>query len=319
MLGRTLCIFAACLFGAAQPALAEPAISDPIAAFDAWADAQGAEARAIAVWRAGEIIAAQNAETPFDLASNSKAITALCVLSLVQEGRIAWDTSLTDALGVPAPDATVAELVTHSAGIAPDSTQLRMGFWVGETTPRHAHVTEIVLNRSRQRGTRGTFAYNNENYALLGRIIEIATDLPYEMACRARVLDPAGVTGALSPRFVGFAGWGGWRMTMADHARLIAHWFGPEGLVGTDPRTFPHIATGEGRAYGMGMNAAQEPDGLRLSHAGAISIPFGPKTGAYVTRLPDGTVAATAYDVAVARRDAFDALAHALASALSFD
>jgi CubicO group peptidase (beta-lactamase class C family) len=311
MLGRLLRISLLGLLGAGQPVS-----GDPLAAFDAWADAQGADQRGIAIWQAGGIVASRNAGTPFDLASNSKAITALCVLSLVEEGRLDWDMTLSDALGQAAPAATLAELVTHSAGIAPDSTQLRMGFWLNEDSPRHAHVTAIVLDRWRQRGTRGVFQYNNENYALLGRVIEIAGQGAYEEICRARVLAPAGVDGALSPRFGGFAGWGGWRMTMADHARLIAHWFGPGSALGADPLALPHARREAESYYGLGMGYRADADGWRMSHAGAISIPFGPKTGAYVTRLPDGTVVATAYDVAVARPERFRALDRVLSDAL---
>ena len=280
-------------------------------------DAQGAGTTAIAVVRDGQIIAGDNSDRPFDLASNSKAITALCVAALVDEGTLDWDTPLSDALGKPAPEAGLAELVTHTSGIAPDGTQLRMGLWLNEAAPRHAHVARIVLDRRQQRGTRGSFRYNNENYALLGRIVERATGTTYEAACRSRVLAPAGVEGRLSPRFAAFAAWGGWRMTMADHARLIAYWFGPGGAIGADPLAHPHAERGGDAFYGLGMNYLRLDTGLRMSHAGAISIPFGPKTGAFVVQYPDGTVAATAYDVAVARPERFRRLERALSEALA--
>jgi CubicO group peptidase (beta-lactamase class C family) len=294
-----------------------PVLADPVAAFDAWAADQGAEVTAIAVLRADGTLTGDSLDIPFDLASNSKAITALCIHALVAEGVLDWDTPLSEALAEPAPETTVAELVTHTSGIAPDGTQWRMGLWLNETEPRHARVTRIVLDRRSQRGTRGDFQYNNENYALLGRIIELATGAPYQDACRARVLDPAGVSGGLSPRFAGFAGWGGWRMTMGDHARLIGHWFGPQGAVGRDPLAQPHVARSDSSYYGLGMNYRGQAPEWRLSHAGAISIPFGPKTGAFVVRFADGTVVATAYDVAVAQPDQFRALERALQEALS--
>lgn len=307
--------FLALLFGlcAATPAAA----SDPVTAFETWARAGGAEDTAISVLIDGTSAHAVNATRPVDLASNSKAITALCVLSLVEGGALSWDTPLTTPLGPDAPPGTVAELITHSAGIGRDSTQLRMGFWLNEETPRHAHVADIVLKRNKQRGTRGEFAYTNENYALLGRIIEVTTGESYEQACRARVLDPAGVDGALSPRFAAFAAWGGWRMAMAEHAALLWHWFGPQGRVGRDPLALPHIARGEGRYYGLGMNYAAEAHGFRISHAGAISIPFGPKTGAYAVVYPFGAVAAMGYDAAVADPARFMDLSNGLANLLS--
>jgi len=83
-----------------------------------------------------------------------------------------------------------------------------------------------------------------------------------------------------------------------------------------DPLAGPHVEAGRGRFYGLGMTYKRQDDGLVMSHAGAISIPFGPKTGAYMLRLPDGTVASMAYDVAVVSPGAFRALASALAAAL---
>jgi CubicO group peptidase (beta-lactamase class C family) len=314
MLSRFARVLSLCLAGEMTPIAAG---ADPVAAFHAWVDTQGAGTTAIAVVREGDVIAGDNSDRPFDLASNSKVITALCIAALVDEGALDWDTPLSDALGAPAPEATLAELVTHTSGIAPDGTQLRMGLWLNEATPRHAHVARIVLDRRQQRGTRGSFQYNNENYALLGRIVERATGTTYAEACRARVLAPAGVEGRLSPRFAAFAAWGGWRMTMADHARLIAHWFGPGRTIGADPLAHPHAERGGDAFYGLGMNYVRLGTGLRMSHAGAISIPFGPKTGAFVVHYPDGTVAATAYDVAVARPEQFRRLEHALSKALA--
>lgn len=295
-------------FGSATQVVAE----GPVRFFQSWAQDAGAETALMQVFQDGAPAEELNAETPHDLASNSKAITALCVLSLVDDGLLGWDTTLKDALGQVAPPGTLAELVTHSAGIRPDSTQLRMRFWLNETAPRHAHVTDIVLNRSRQRGTRGEFAYNNENYALLGRIIELATGKTYADACRARVFDPAGVTGDLSPRFGGFAAWGGWRMTMADHAALLWYWFGSAGRVGRDPLALPHVERAEGSYYGLGMNYEVTAEGWRMSHAGAISIPFGPKTGAFAVVYPFGAVAAMGYDVPVAKPAQFHALSDGL-------
>ncbi|MFD1509174.1 serine hydrolase domain-containing protein [Lacimonas salitolerans] len=291
--------------------------ADPVAAFAHWATGQGADGGAIAVLREGAPMASQDATTARDLASNSKAITALCVLTLVDEGRLDWDMTIAQALDRDAPDATLAQLVTHSAGIAPDGTQLRMRLWLNEETPRHGHVTDIVLDRRKQRGTVGTFQYNNENYALLGAIIAHSTGQPYEAACTARVLEPAGVSGALSPRFAAFGGWGGWRMSMEDHARLLWHWFGPQGRVGADPLALPVAARADGSWYGLGMGYRDTDAGMQMSHAGALSFLLGPKTGAYAVVFPDGVTVATAYDEPVASVSAFRALDQALSEALS--
>ncbi|MFP7673530.1 serine hydrolase domain-containing protein [Marivita sp. S0852] len=293
------------------------AASDPVALFENWARAEGASDTSITVLLDGLTAYSDHADRPVDLASNSKAITALCVASLVDDGLLRWDMPLAEAVQQDAFDANLAELVTHSAGIGQDTTQLRMGFWLNEDTPRHAHVTDLVLERRQQKGTRGTFSYSNENYALLGRIIELASGQTYEDACRARVLDPAGVSGALSPRFGAFGAWGGWRMTMQDHATLLYHWFGSQGRGGADLLTRPHIQRADGRYYGLGMNYATERNGLRLSHAGALAFPFGPKTGAFAVVYPFGAVVAMGYDVPIADPAKFADIADSLGSTLA--
>lgn len=300
-------------FVAATPGFAQ----GPVGLFSAWAQEAGADVSSIHVLTDGVPSHRLDADRPLDLASNSKAITALCVLSLVDEGRLMWDTTLEGALDREAPAATMSELVTHTSGIGRDSTQLRMGFWLNETQPRHAHVTDIVLDRNRQRATRGVFSYNNENYALLGRVIEMMTGQSYVDACQSRVLGPADVSATLSPRFGAYAAWGGWRMSMKDHSKLLWHWFGPEGRVGRDPLALPHVERAQNSYYGLGMNYEIRERGIRMSHAGAISIPFGPKTGAYAVVYPFGVVSAMGYDVAVADPKRFHALSDALEQALS--
>ena len=64
---------------------------DPLAAFADWAQGHGADSTAIAVLHGGLPLTQQDAAAPRDLASNSKAITALCILALVDEGRLRWD------------------------------------------------------------------------------------------------------------------------------------------------------------------------------------------------------------------------------------
>ena len=72
------------------------------------------------------------------------------------------------------------------------------------------------------------------------------------------------------------------------------------------------IARAEGSYYGLGMNYEATEDGFRMSHAGALAIPFGPKTGAFAVVYPFGAVAAMAYDVPVADPARFHALSDRL-------
>ena len=305
--------FLALLFGLCTTTPA--AASDPVTVFESWARDGGAGETAIAVLLDGTETHAVNATRPVDLASNSKAITALCVLSLVDGGALRWDTPLTTPLGPDAPPGTVAELITHSAGIGRDSTQLRMGFWLNEETPRHAHVTDIVLKRDSQRGTRGQFAYTNENYALLGRIIEVTTGESYEQACRARVLDPAGVEGAC-PRGLRLSRRGADGAWQWPSTQRCSGTGSARRAVSGRIRWRCRISRGEGMYYGWHELHRRSAWLSHIPRRGDLD-PGGPKTGAYAIVYPFGAVAATGYDAAVADPARFRAPSNGLKNLLS--
>lgn len=290
--------------------------ADPLSPAREWATAQRIGTLSAVIAQNGGPIATQAAEQPFDLASNSKALTALCVKALVDRGALRWDMSLSEALGRTAPEATLGEIVTHSGGIWPDSTQTAMRTWLDDPEPRHDTVTAAVLARGAQTGTRGTYAYSNENYALLGSVIERVGGRPYEDVCREAVLQPAGVSAVLSPRFGAFAAFGGWRMSAADYARFHWRYFGPESDIGRDPLGFPHARIAEGVYYGLGMIYTREDGGWRISHAGALRFFWGPHAGSYAVIFPDGRSAALGYDRAVTEATAFRALDRAVRGAV---
>lgn len=290
--------------------------ADPLDEVESWAKAQKINALSAVLQRDGVTRAAREAEQPIDLASNSKAITALCVKTLVDAGALRWDMTLTEALGRTAPSATLAEIVTHVGGIGPDSTQVGMRKWLNDPTPRHGEVTATVLGRSEQHETHGTYAYNNENYAVLAQVIETASGVAYAPYCQDKVMRPVGVRAELSPRFGAFAAWGGWRMSMGDYARLHWYYFGPQSDIGRDPLAYPHAELAEGVYYGLGMIHRRDERGWISAHAGALRFFLGPQTGSYAVIFPDGTQAAVGYDRGLTGGDVLRALDRAVRSAI---
>ncbi|ASP22616.1 penicillin-binding protein 4* [Antarctobacter heliothermus] len=219
-----------------------------------WLAAEGNPPGALVFTLAGTELLAQESGAsvdvplPLPLASNSKAITALCAVALVDAGKMHWNDTVGDWIE-GGGSVTLAELVTHTSGYWPDSTQGLMADWRGDTTRRWQEVTANVLDRPKQEGTRGTFRYNNENYAVLGLVIEEVADDWYDAACRARVLDPLGITTAdLSPDYGGFGPWGGWQMSVRDYAHFMNG-----AYAGADPLSTPHADMGDSVSYGLGM------------------------------------------------------------------
>lgn len=254
---------------------ADPTVDAVAKAFDDWRAAQGNPDAVLVVLRDGtEYLRIERgipAEAPVDIQSNSKAITAQCVKALVDEGRLSWDMQLSEVLDTASP-LSVAELVIHTSGLWPDSTQKAMPGWRGDMTPRWAQVTAQAL--ARPGGARAEYRYNNENYAILGAVIEAVTGEPYVAACADRVLAPLGITAGLSPLVGSYGPWGGWHMSALDYAR-----FHHASFAGTDPTETPLAALGGGAGYGLGMLSRPDGAGHNFWHFGRLCYGRGAGNG----------------------------------------
>ena len=227
-------------------------------AWSDWAEAGGTDRSTIAVMRDGELVASAGIgvapDAALPLASLSKAITAACVERLASSGLLSFDTTIGQVIDAPgqAGDRTVGQLLTHSAGIGPDATQGDASL-VDEGSPRTDRVAMRALARD-LRGGAGVHDYNNENYAIVGRMIEIVTGRTYGEACGAAVLEPHGIgSGRLDGTWGAHGPWGGWSMSAPGYARFAWATFGPDGAIGRSPDSWPSVALGGGANYGMGV------------------------------------------------------------------
>lgn len=263
-----------------------------IQAWEGWVTAQGDPNTILAVARAGELVHEDARGVDLDvadhvgLASNSKAITAACIASLVREGAVRWDTTLREIDGLDVPsgasaDISIGALMAQTSGLDRDSTQLRMNFWLNETEPRHADVSERALARGPTTEATGSYFYTNENYAILGRVIELVEG-DYTEACSDRVLAPAGADGALSEKYGAFAAWGGWSMSMADYLGFL-HEAVPE-----DPVALPHATIREDALYGQGLLFRETEDGPVFWHAGMLCFLMRGHTFTYAAVYENG-------------------------------
>ncbi|MEM9550656.1 MAG: serine hydrolase domain-containing protein [Pseudomonadota bacterium] len=249
------------------------------AAWTKWRNDVGGPSGVMLITRDGEpvkaVAAGVSVAEPMEMASLSKAITAMCVKSLVDDDLLGYDTTLGMVLGTRVAsalaDVTVAELLTHQAGFWPDSTQKSMPQWRGEAAPRHRSVTATVLARGAPSDRRGTYRYNNEHYAVLGEMIAGVTDRPYRDVCRDRVLPASRFPDvAVSADFGVFDAWGGWAMPVDRYARFFAEAFGAETDVGRSPSDHPSVDLGGGAYYGMGTFWRQSGSGHNHWMFGAL-------------------------------------------------
>ncbi|MCK0148969.1 beta-lactamase family protein [Marivita sp. S6314] len=250
------------------------------------------------------------ADAPVELASLSKAITATCMAQLVDGTTVSRGDPV--SRHVPGFDSiTLADLITHQSGITQDATQIYMSAWLDEPTHRAAEIVDKMRDRGAPTGQPGQYAYSNDNYALVARVIEAVSDAPYEQTCRRLVLDPAGVTATPSPVSGAFLSWGGWSMTVADYLTFHAHWFDTQ----TDTLTGPAGPFGGGAYYGLGMLARPMQGGINHWHFGALCFPKHLNVGSYAVAFFNDWRVVVAYDACV-EWPAMAALDNAIATAI---
>jgi CubicO group peptidase (beta-lactamase class C family) len=187
-------------------------------------------------------------QTRFMLASVSKAITAVTVLKLVQEGRLSLDATVLPFLpaGEPPVDPrwqmiTVEMLLRHEGGWNRRTSGDPLTWNVRVARALHVRrpVTPAQLARY-MRGqpldfTPGTEAvYSNFGYMLLGMIVERVAGAPYAEVVQSTTLVPMGITGLIDG-----AGRGE-RAYFPGEARR----YGPDGRIAPGGLPPTHFASG---------------------------------------------------------------------------
>ena len=150
----------------------------------------------------------------FRIASVSKAITAVAILTLVDAGTLALDDTVFPMLAfAPPPHATtdprlatitVQDLLVHAGGW--DSAQSfdpqglpfsrTAAAMVGLDDPAEAAtIVRFMLGEPLDFDPGTRQAYSNFGFNVLGRVIEHVSGQPYEAYVREHVLAPAGITG----------------------------------------------------------------------------------------------------------------------------
>ena len=139
------------------------------------------------------------ADTLFRIASMTKAFTALSILKLRDDGKLALDAPAETyvpelkALKYPTDDSPkirVRELLTHTAGFVTDDP------WGDRQTPLpEADFTKYLTSGVPfTRPPASAMEYSNLGYALLGRIISNVSGTPYDEFVQATLLKPLGMT-----------------------------------------------------------------------------------------------------------------------------
>ena len=143
-------------------------------------------------------------DTRFAIASGTKGLTALAVVSLIEDGLLELSTTARSVLGRDLPliedDVTIEHLLAHRSGIG-DYLDEEAGLELSEylmPVPVHQLATTedyvAVLDGYPRKFAPGErFSYCNGGFVVLALIAERASGTPFHDLVRQRVCDPAGM------------------------------------------------------------------------------------------------------------------------------
>lgn len=131
----------------------------------------------------------------FRLGSITKQFTAVAILMLVNEGKVALDDEITKFLPdypVQGQKITVEHLLTHTSGIR---SYTEMASWppLWRKDFTVAELIDLFKNEPMTFKPGEKYAYNNSGYILLGAIIEKASGKTYAEFIQQRIFTPLGM------------------------------------------------------------------------------------------------------------------------------
>jgi len=147
---------------------------------------------------------ANTIDTRFGIASGAKGLTALTVMSLIEEGRLELGTTARSVLGNDLPlidDAvTVEHLLAHRSGIGDYYDEEVVPDPLDYVSPVPVHELGSTEEYLRMLGGLETkfppderFSYSNGGYVVLALIAERASGTPFHELVVQRVCEPAGM------------------------------------------------------------------------------------------------------------------------------
>jgi CubicO group peptidase (beta-lactamase class C family) len=156
------------------------------------------------------------------LGSDTKAMTAMLVGTFVAEKKLSWDDKVISyfpelALKVPPAikEITIRQVLWHQAGLSENLSAWSRVFLSGTPSQQRQMAVAAILESPAY--TPGTFHYANNDYILIGAILEKISGKPWEDLMRERIFVPLHMDSA---------------------------GFGGTGTVGQIDQPWPHFASG---------------------------------------------------------------------------
>lgn len=138
-----------------------------------------------------------DADTLFQIASNTKAMTSAALAILMDEGKLTWDDKVTDHIAefrmhepYVSREFTIRDLLTHRSGLPLGAGDLL--FW-----PEAESTIDEVINALQYlkpaTSFRSTYAYDNLLYQLAGEVVTRASGVSYSDFIEQRIFAPLGM------------------------------------------------------------------------------------------------------------------------------
>jgi CubicO group peptidase (beta-lactamase class C family) len=141
----------------------------------------------------------------FHLGSMTKAMTATMLSTLVQEGKLSWDMTMTQAFPAIAStmdsrykDVTLEQLLTHTSGLPGYTTDPEWASippFTGTPAQQRQAFAQMLLTRP-PIGPAGIYRYSNAGYAVAAAIAERVTGKTWEQLMQQRVFGPLKIRAA---------------------------------------------------------------------------------------------------------------------------
>lgn len=135
--------------------------------------------------------------------SQTKAVTAMLLARLVEQGRLRWDGTLAelfptwrDEMDPALRDVTVTQLLRHRGGFKRDPDEADAAAILAQATGDLVADRALLLRhllRQAPEATPGTYAYSNVGYMMAGLVAESVGGAPYEAMVRREVFGPLGI------------------------------------------------------------------------------------------------------------------------------
>ena len=251
----------------------------------------------------------RSADKAYPVASLSKVITAVCMQRLLDQQGKTVDLPLRQAIPAaldanPPADSrlaqvTLAQLISHNSGI---HSRYHRRFIADRQIYDQQRLDEQyrALAKEKMSAQPGAgYHYSNANYMLLGLAIQEMSGQRYDEYCNQEVLQPAGISAQLNPRWRVMSAWGGWQLSAVDFLKFLNAYFADNKVLGRDPaalRVNTHV--NRGAYYGLGTLNRSANNGYRFWHSGAWGWTDNyrdDRFGAYFITREDGFMIAINY------------------------